>query len=130
MGLGAEAWGVLPMVTDFQARHGLADFVIVADAGMLSASNLLEEAGLRFIVGSRLTKALVDVASHFRWRGDAFTDGQIIDTNTPSVATRKAAAVNETTKRAEPVRDPNVRTGSWRAVWAYLSGSSDLSVGS
>lgn len=43
----------------FQARHGLADMVVVADAGMLSASNLrdLDEAGLRFIVGSRVTKA-------------------------------------------------------------------------
>ena len=38
---------------------------MVADAGMLSASNLkeLDEAGLRFIVGSRVTKAPVDLAS-------------------------------------------------------------------
>ncbi|MCE0485983.1 IS1634 family transposase [Ornithinimicrobium sp. EGI L100131] len=43
----------------FQARHNLADMVVVADAGMLSASNLkeLHEASLRFIVGSRVTKA-------------------------------------------------------------------------
>ena len=57
---------------------------MVADAGMLSAGNLkdLHEAGLRFIVGSRATKAPAGLASHFRWHGDAFTDGQIIDTIT------------------------------------------------
>ena len=68
----------------FQAR-GLADMVVVADAGMLSAGNLreLDEANLRFIVGSRMTKVPNDLASHFRWHGDAFTDGQLIDTITP-----------------------------------------------
>ena len=37
--------------------------VVVADAGMLSAGNLaeLDEANLRFIVGSRVTKAPVDL---------------------------------------------------------------------
>ena len=51
--------------------------VVVADAGMLSTSNLtaLDEAGLRFIVGSRVVKAPGDLASHFRWHGDAFADG-------------------------------------------------------
>ena len=43
----------------------------------------LDEAGLKFIVGSRVTKAPADLASHFRWHGDAFTDGQVIDTITP-----------------------------------------------
>ncbi|OMH22949.1 IS1634 family transposase, partial [Tersicoccus phoenicis] len=81
----AETLTIVPIVTAFQARHGLADMVVVADAGMLSSTNLkdLEEAGLRFIVGSRVTKAPKDLESHFRWHGDAFTDGQIIDTITP-----------------------------------------------
>jgi hypothetical protein len=79
MGLGVPDW------LGLQARHGLADMVIVADVGMLSATNLreLDEADLRFIVGSRVTKAPKDLESHFRWHGDAFTDGQIIDTITP-----------------------------------------------
>lgn len=117
----AETSTLVPIIKDFQARHGLADFIIVADAGMLSATNLkaLDEAGLRFIVGSRVTKAPADLASHFRWHGDAFTDGQVIDTITPRVATKKAAAVNEVKKRAEPVWDPGVHEKSWRAVWAY-----------
>ncbi len=117
----AETATILPIIQGFQARHGLNDFVVVADAGMLSASNLkaLDEAGLRFIVGSRVTKAPADLASHFRWHGDAFTDGQHVDTITPRIATKTAAAVNDQNKRAEPVWDPAVHPTSWRAVWAY-----------
>lgn len=117
----AETATILPVVNAFAERHGLADIVIVADAGMLSAGNLkeLDEANLRFIVGSRVTKAPNDLVSHFRWHGDAFTDGQVIDTITPRVATTKAKSVNDTKKRAEPVWDPKVHQQSWRAVWAY-----------
>ncbi len=119
----AETATIVPIVKQFQERHGISDMVIVADAGMLSASNLkaLDDAGLRFIVGSRVTKAPADLASHFRWHGDAFTDGQVIDTITPRVATKKAAAVNDDHKRAEPVWDPAMHERSWRAVWAYSS---------
>ena len=87
----AETTTMIPTIRQFQARHSLADMVVVADAGMLSASNLkeLHAAGLRFIVGSRVTKAPADLASHFRWHGDAFTDGQLIDTITPRVATKR-----------------------------------------
>jgi hypothetical protein len=117
----AETTTMIPIVRQFQARHSLSDMVVVADAGMLSAGNLkdLDEAGLRFIVGSRSTKAPADLASHFRWHGDAFTDGQLVDTITPRVATKAATAVNDVKKRAEPVWDPTVHTRSWRAVWAY-----------
>lgn len=117
----AETTTIIPIVKQFQERHNLVDMVVVADAGMLSASNLkdLHEAGLRFIVGSRVTKAPADLASHFRWHGDAFTDGQLIDTITPRVATAAARGVNDEKMRAEPVWDPAVHEKSWRAVWAY-----------
>ena len=117
----AETSTIIPIVKAFQARHDLSGMVIVADAGMLSASNLsdLDEAGLRFIVGSRVTKAPADLASHFRWHGDAFTDGQLIDTITPRKATAAARAVNDVHKKAEPMWDPAVHKLSWRAVWAY-----------
>ena len=117
----AETTTIIPTIKAFQARHNLTDMVVVADAGMLSATNLkeLHEAGLRFIVGSRVTKAPADLASHFRWHGDAFTDAQVIDTITPRVATTAARSDNDVTKRAEPVWDPAVHAGSWRAVWAY-----------
>lgn len=114
----AETATMIPIIKQFQARHGLADMVVVADAGMLSAGNLreLDEANLRFIVGSRMTKAPNDLASHFRWHGDAFTDGQLIDTITPRTGHKNE---NNTALRAEPVWDPEQHPGSWRAVWAY-----------
>jgi transposase len=55
----AETTTLIPVLTAFQARHGVTDMVVVADAGMLSAANLgaLEDAGFSFIVASRITKA-------------------------------------------------------------------------
>lgn len=80
----AETHTIVPIINRFTERHNPAHMVVVADAGMLSAKNLtaLDQAGLAFIVGSRATKAPIDLASHFRWHGDAFTDRQIIDTIT------------------------------------------------
>ena len=111
----AETTTMLPIIRQFQERHSIEAMVVVADAGMLSAGNLkdLHDAGLRFIVGSRATKAPADLASHFRWHGDAFTDGQVIDTITPRVATTTARGVNDETKRAEPVWDSAVHERSW-----------------
>jgi hypothetical protein len=117
-GSKAETATIIPVVKQFQDRHHLADMVVVADAGMLSAANLadLNEAQLRFIVGSRVTKAPLDLESHFRWHGDAFSDGQVIDTITPK--TRRSIE-NDPKVRGEPVWDPAQHPGSWRAVWAY-----------
>ena len=114
----AETLTIIPVIKAFQARHGLADMVVVADAGMLSASNLreLDEVRLRFIVGSRTVKAPLDLASHFRWHGDAFSDGQIIDTLTPKTG---RTSENNPMLRAEPTWDPDQHPGSWRAIWAY-----------
>ena len=115
----AETATILPTVRGFQDRHGVADMVVVADAGMLSSTNLkdLDEAGLRFIVGSRARKAPADLASYFRWHGDAFTDGQLIDTITPRHAS--AASENDPAVRDEPIWQPGTHPRSWRAVWAY-----------
>jgi hypothetical protein len=118
----AETLTIIPVVKQFQARHGLDDIVIVADAGMLSATNLreLDEADLRFIVGSRVTKAPVDLESHFRWHGDAFTDEQVIDTITPRTGHQaKNGGASDARLKAEPVWDPKQHLGSWWAVWAY-----------
>jgi Transposase DDE domain len=114
----AETATIVPIVKQFQDRHGLSDMVVVADAGMLSSTNLkdLDDAGLRFIVGSRVTKAPKDLESHFRWHGDAFADGQIIDTLTPRTGHK---IENDPKKKAEPVWNPEEHHGSWRAVWAY-----------
>jgi len=117
-GTQAEKLTILPVIRQFQARHGIEAMVVVADAGMLSAGNLadLDEAGLGFIVGSRVTKAPVDLESHFRWHGDAFTDGQVIDTLTPK---KGKNTDNDPARRAEPAWDRKDHPGSWRAVWSF-----------
>jgi hypothetical protein len=108
----------VPIIEAFKARHSIEHMVVVADAGMLSAANLtaLDAAGYKFIVGARQSKAPIDLESHFRWHGDAFVDGQVIDTVTPKIG---ANADNDPLKRVEPVWDPSVHPSSWRAVWAY-----------
>lgn len=79
----AEATTLLPVLRAFQERHGITGMVVVADAGMLSASNLnaIEDAGFSFIVGSRITKAPYDLAEHFTRHGDYFTDGQLLESS-------------------------------------------------
>ncbi|GAA1485413.1 hypothetical protein GCM10009625_22170 [Brachybacterium fresconis] len=108
----------MPIIKQFQARHNLADTVVVADAGMLSTANLtaLDEAGLKFIVGSRQVKAPGDLANHFHWNGDAFEDGQLIDTITPRHGNTKTERKR---RRREPVWGPEEHPGHWRAVWAF-----------
>ena len=82
-GNAAETTTLVPVLSAFQQRHGLADMVVVADAGMLSAGNLnaLEDAGYSFIVGSRITKAPYDLADHFERHGDHFADAQILESS-------------------------------------------------
>ena len=77
----AETTSLIPVLAQFKTRHGVTDVIVVADAGMLSASNLnnLEDAGYQFIVGSRISKAPYDLAEHFDRCGDYFTDGQILE---------------------------------------------------
>ncbi|OIQ82040.1 transposase DDE domain protein [mine drainage metagenome] len=79
----AETSTLIPVLTAFQERHGIALMVVVADAGMLSAANLnaIEDAGFSFIVGSRLVKAPYDLADHFERHGNYFTDGQILESS-------------------------------------------------
>ena len=76
----------------------------------------LDDARLRFIVGARTTRAPGDLEAHFHWHGDAFTDGQLIDTITPKKGSRSE---RDKSLRAEPIWDPDAHPGSWRAVWAY-----------
>ena len=114
----AETTTIIPVVEAFQAAHGIEDLIIVADAGMLSATNLtaLDEARLRFIVGARTTRAPGDLEAHFHWKGDAPTDGQVIDTITPK---RGSNTERDKSRKSEPVWDPHTHPGSWRAVWVY-----------
>ena len=85
---------------------------------MLSAANLtaLDDARLRFIVGACTTRAPGDLEAHFHWHGDAFTDGQVIDTITPR---RGSQSERDKSRKSEPMWDPHTQPGSWRAVWVY-----------
>lgn len=121
-GSTAETTTIVPVLAAFQKRHDLAGvpMVVAADAGMLSWTNLkaLDAEGFSFIVGSRQTKAPGDLGSHFRWHGNAFTDGQIIDTVT---ARRGATVVNNVKLKAEPVWTAGEHPKAWRAIWQYKS---------
>jgi transposase len=77
----AETKTLVPVLTAFAERHHIDDVVVVADAGMLSAANLvaLEEAGFAFIVGSKPSSAADDLADHFHRHGNAFTDRQTVE---------------------------------------------------
>jgi len=119
-GSTAETTTIVPIIEAFRKRHDLAavPMVVAADAGMLSWKNLkaLDDAGFSFIVGSRMTKAPGDLAGHFHWHGESFTDGQIIDTLTPR---RGATVVNNIKVKAEPVWTAAAHPKAWRAVWQY-----------
>jgi len=57
---------ILPVIEAFQAQNRLSKLTVVADAAMLSASNLkvLSEAGYTYIVGSRLHKVPYGIAEY------------------------------------------------------------------
>ncbi len=78
----AETKTLIPVLRQFQAAHDVKELVVVADAGMLSAANLLalQDAGMSFIVGSRAAKTPYDLAKHFKTKGNHFTDGQSVET--------------------------------------------------
>jgi hypothetical protein len=91
----AETKTIVPVLTEFRDQHPeIADIVVVADAGMLSTANLLalEEAGFRFIVGSKTSNAPYDLAEHFERHGNAFDDGQTIETTRRMGTGKKARA--------------------------------------
>jgi transposase len=74
----AETKTMLPVIQDFLTQNGLTKTTIVADAAMMSATNLaaLTEAGYTYIVGSRLHKVPYDIAEY--QKADELSDQQII----------------------------------------------------
>ena len=78
----AETKTLVPVVEQFKARHSITELVVVADAGMLSAANLdaLEDAGCRFIVGSRQSSVPYDLGDHFERHGNYTPDDSTIET--------------------------------------------------
>jgi len=151
----AETTTLLPVLRGFAERHQVSDMVVVADAGMLSAANLnaLEDTGFSFIVGSRISKAPYDLAAHFDRHGNAFDDGQFLE-STRIMGTGKAArarrvvhhylfarhkrddrAINAMVDRAEKVaagkrplkKDRFVRIDAAGKAWTGTSSSEHVS---
>lgn len=62
----AEITTMIPVIEAFLKRHGLTGVTVVADAGMMSAANILamEDAGLNFIVGARVSKLPEQIEEH------------------------------------------------------------------
>jgi hypothetical protein len=137
----AETSTIVPVLTAFKDRHHIDDLVVVADAGMLSASNLnaIEDAGFSFIVGSRMTKAPYDLAEHFERHGNHFTEGQVLE-STRAMGTGKASrtrrviyqwkfkrnkhddkAINAMIERAEKIADG--RTPLKKARFLKITGA-------
>jgi len=74
----AETKTILPVIEAFQKQHGLEKLTIVADAAMLSSTNLvsLAEAGHTYVVGSRLRKIPYEIEEY--QKDHEFEDGQIV----------------------------------------------------
>ena len=51
-----EGYTMIPVIDDFVRRFNLADFIVVADSGLMSENNvrLLESAGYKYILGARI----------------------------------------------------------------------------
>jgi len=78
----AETKTILPVITKFCTQHHIKQVTVVADAGMLSQSNLiaLSEAGYTYIVGSRMYKVPYDIAEY--QKTNILADGQIVESRT------------------------------------------------
>jgi len=76
----AETKTILPVLEEFQRKHHLDKVTVVADAAMLSRTNLetLVANNYHFVVGSRLTKIPYDIVQYQKQR--FLVDNQIIDT--------------------------------------------------
>ena len=76
----AETKTIIPVLEEFQKEHHLEKVTVVADAAMLSRTNLeaLVDSDYHFVVGSRLTKIPYDIAQFQKQK--SLVDNQIIDT--------------------------------------------------
>lgn len=76
----AETKTILPILEEFKKNHQLEKVTVVADAGMLSQTNLesLVASGYYFVVGSRLTKIPYDITNLSNQ--PKLTDNQVIVT--------------------------------------------------
>ena len=57
---------MIPVIDDFVRRFNFTDFIVVADAGLLTRKNitLLKAAGYKFILGGRIKRESASVQDH------------------------------------------------------------------
>jgi transposase len=78
----AETKTLIPALKEFRRRCSADEMTVVADAAMMSASNLdeLEAAGFKFIVGSRVSKTPYEIEEYRRRESQELLDGQTFET--------------------------------------------------
>jgi hypothetical protein len=88
----AETKTMLPVIEAFMAAHDLRDVTVVADAGMISEANqnAIEDAGLSFILGTRIPEMPYVVK---KWRethpGEDIPDGHVFTQRWPATQAQK-----------------------------------------
>ena len=117
----AETTTIVGVVEQFRQAAKVEPLVVVA--GRQHAVNRQPEHPGRGQRGlhrrlTHHTRAPEDLEAHFHWHGDAFTNGQLIDTITPR---RGSRSERDKSRKAEPVWDPHTHPGSWRAIWVHSS---------
>ena len=92
----AETATMLPVINAFKAAYQLQEVTVVADAAMVSQANqtAIEAAGLKFILGTRLTYVPQVIAE---WRdkhpGQEIPDGQVFTQPWPATSAEKARGI-------------------------------------
>jgi transposase len=76
----AETKTILPVLQSFADQHHLDNVTVVADAAMMSQTNLrlLADSGYTYIVGSRLNKIPYAIAEYQKQKQGNFTDEEIV----------------------------------------------------
>lgn len=88
----AETHTMLPVITAFMTAHQLADVIVVADAGMISAANQagIEEAKLSFILGTKMPEVPYVIKAWQREHpGQEIPDGHVFTQPWPASSLEK-----------------------------------------
>ena len=119
----AETKTLIPVLTRFRDRHQAHDIVVVADAGMLSAANLLALGGQRVPVHRRLPAGKIpyELEAHVERHGNYLADGATIET-TRHMGAGKKARVKPPSAQHRAAEIPRIwdrKAYVFAAVWSF-----------